>query len=84
MSERFTLPPRPPQHASASNVTLRADLIAANIFQRMAVGSRIGYTREKLAVRAFDDAAAFIAESRRRDPHTGELTHPVDGLPKEE
>jgi hypothetical protein len=50
----------------------------------MAGGSRIGYTREELAVRAYDDAAVFVAESRRRDPHTGELTHPIDGLPKED
>ena len=73
--------------------TLRADLVAANVYQRsiadwsLRIGSPNRVSNEYLgsaARLAFDAAAAFIAESRRRDPNTGELIHPTEGLPKEE
>ena len=96
MSEARFPSPRPPQHGSAANISLRADLIAANVFQRIAAAIAQGDADDGgcptfdskaysyAAECSFAAAVAFVAESRRRDPQTGELTHPVDGLPKEE
>lgn len=72
---------------------LRADLIAANIFQRAAVEVMLNPhgkeyddppSYEDIANYAFYAVAAFVAEARRRDAHTGELVHPTDGLPSED
>lgn len=81
-----------PTHANGANVTLRADLIAANIFQRAAANLMLEDADDdryptfdakaySYAVEcSFAAAAAFIAESRRRDPHTG-LSNTPEGLP---
>jgi hypothetical protein len=80
--------------------TLRADLIAANTYQRLAASlieskltkigqsGRLGEAEKQLlrcaAEQIFDAAAIFIRESRRRDPQSGELVHPTEGLPKDD
>lgn len=74
--------------------TLRADLIAADIFKRAAVEVMLNVhgmeyddgppSYKDIADYAFNAAAVLVAEARRRDAHTGELVHPTDGLPDDE
>lgn len=65
-------------------MTLRADLLAVKIYDRLAAGAIAETTATQsslkyLAEVAFVAATVFVREAKRRDPFTGERNDP--GLP---